>query len=430
MSSAAAGTLSMMNTFQSRLINRFPALASRDFIIFLAGQFISIIGTWMQSTAQPYLAYRISGRPFDLGLIGFAASLPTLILGLPAGVLVEHLDKRKAVIFFQAIMAVLAFALAALTFTGAIQIWHIGLISFLFGTASTVEITARQAMLIELTGREALPSAIALQTTAFNVGRVFGPTLAAPFMAAGTEGTAFLLNGFSFLFVIAGLLVARTRYPIEREHTVKMGIREEFGEGVAYIRQNGVVAGIIVMAALVGFFGMPLLQQIPTLGRDVLHAVQDTEKLIAERTSQLYIAQGIGALAAALMTAYFSAARRKGMLLTLGQVSFIAAMLALGFTNTISPALLLLAWIGWGSVTQLVMMNTMIQIQVPNGLRGRVFGAYLWALQGVAPFGSLLVGWMVQHWGLRVTMLACGGVLLFSYLLIHLKNPHIRLSQA
>jgi MFS family permease len=418
-----------MNTLKSRLTNRFPALDSRDFNIFLVGQFVSIIGTWMQATAQPYLAYRISGRPFDLGLIGFASSLPTLLLALPAGVLVEHLDKRKAVIFFQSVMAVLAFILAALTFSGAIQIWHIAVIAFLFGTASAVEITARQAMLIELSGREALSSAIALQTTAFNLGRVLGPTLAAPFMASGTEGAAFLLNGFSFLFVIAGLMVARTRYPVAREHMVQMGLRAEFGEGLAYIRQNAVVASIIIMAALVGFFGMPLLQQIPTLGRDVLHALQDTEKLIAERTSQLYIAQGVGALLAAVLAAYFSSTRRKGVLMTAGQVSFIIGVLLLSFTSSLPPALLILAWIGWGSVTQLVMMNTLIQIQVPNGLRGRVFGTYLWALQGVAPFGSLLIGWMVQSWGLPVTMLISGGILLFSFLLIHIKNPHVRLSQ-
>ena len=136
-----------------KLTQRFPALSSRDFNLFLAGQFISVIGTWMHNTAQPYLAYRLSGRPFDLGLIGFATTLPTLLLALPAGVLIEHWDKRKTVIILQAIMSVQAFGLAALTFSGHIQIWHITLLAFVFGTASAIEITARQAMLIELAGR-------------------------------------------------------------------------------------------------------------------------------------------------------------------------------------------------------------------------------------------------------------------------------------
>ena len=418
-----------MNRLQSSLINRFPALASRDFVIFLIGQFVSVIGTWMQSTAQPYLAYRISGRPFDLGLIGFAGSLPTLLLALPAGVLVERWDKRKTVIFFQTVMALLSFALASLTFSGHIQIWHITLIAFIFGTASAVEITARQAMLIELTGRAGLSSAIALQTTAFNLGRVLGPTLAAPFMAAGTEGTAFLLNGFSFLFVIAGLFVARTRYRVPREEAIGRSMRAEFWEGIAYIRQNRVVESIIIMAALMGILGQPLLQQIPTLGRDVLKTIQDTERMIAERTSLLYIAQGVGALGAAIIAAYFSSGRRKGLLMTIGQVAFILGILALGAVTNQPLALFLLGLIGWGMVTQLVSMNTLIQIQVPNGLRGRVFSTYLWALQGVAPFGSLLVGWMVQTWALPITMLASGVLLLASFLSIHIRNPDVRKSE-
>ncbi len=418
-----------MNRFQTSLIHRFPALASRDFIIFLVGQFVSVIGTWMQSTAQPYLAYRISGRPFDLGVIGFATTLPTLLLALPAGVLVERWDKRKTVIFFQGVMAILAFILAALTFTGRIQIWHIAAIAFAFGTASAVEITARQSMLIELTGRAGLSSAIALQTTAFNLGRILGPSLAAPFMAAGSEGTAFLLNGFSFLFVILGLLVARTRYTVPREEKTGKNLLSEFGEGMGYIRQNGVVFSIIVMAALVGFFGLPLLQQIPTLGRDVLHTLQDTERLIAERTSQLYIAQGVGALAAALIATFFHSYRRKGIVMILGQFAFVLGLLLISGVRQTPLALLLLAVIGWGSVIQLVSMNTMIQIQVPDSMRGRVFATYLWALQGVAPFGSLLIGWIVQVWGLPAAMLACCSLLLLAFVVIHARNPNIRLSE-
>src|SRR5512143_3900115 len=229
-------------------IQRFPALASRDYVLFLVGQFISVIGTWMQNTAQPYLAYRISGRPLDLGLISFAATVPTLLLALPAGVLVERWDKRKTVIVFQAIMSLQAFGLAALTFTGHIQIWHIAVLALIFGTASAVEITARQAMLVELAGREALPSAIALQTTAFNVGRVIGPVVAAWLLTStGTEGSVFMANGVSFLFVIAGLIIARTNYKIPYEPETRKSLALEFRDGLAYIRTNALVASIILM---------------------------------------------------------------------------------------------------------------------------------------------------------------------------------------
>ncbi|MEI6291525.1 MAG: MFS transporter, partial [Chloroflexota bacterium] len=157
-----------MNKIRDQFSQRYPALMSRDFVIFWVGQFVSLIGTWMQNTTQPYLAYRLSGKPFDLGLIGFAASFPTLLLALPGGVLVERLDKRKTVIAMQAVMMFQAFCLAFLALTGIIQIWHIIVLAFILGMATSVEITARQAMLIELVGKDSLPNAIALQSTIFN----------------------------------------------------------------------------------------------------------------------------------------------------------------------------------------------------------------------------------------------------------------------
>jgi hypothetical protein len=375
-----------MQELRLSLVQRFPALASRDFTIFLVGQFISVIGTWMQNTAQPYLAYRISGRPLDLGWIGFASTLPTLLLALPAGVLVERWDKRKTVIIFQSIMSVQALGLAALTFTGHIQIWHIGVLALIFGVASAVEITARQAMLIELSGREGLPSAIALQSMVFNIGRVIGPLLAAWLLTStGTEGSVFLTNGVSYLFVIAGLFVIQARYKIPRETSVEKSLGTEFREGLGYIRRNSLVASIILMSALVGFFGFPLVQQIPALARDVLRTPIDTETMVAARTSQLYAAQGAGALVAALLAAYMSSSRNKGIMVALGQVAFIVPLIALGYVVSLPISLLLLVFMGWGTVTQLVSMNTLIQVSVPNGLRGRVFSVYLWALQGVAP---------------------------------------------
>ncbi len=420
-----------MHEIGSGILRRFPALASRDYILFLAGQFISVIGTWMQNTAQPYLAYRISGRPLDLGLIGFAATLPTLLLALPAGVLVERWDKRRTVILFQGIMSLQAFGLAALTFTGHIQIWHIAVFALIFGTASAVEITARQAMLIELAGREALPSAIALQTTAFNVGRVIGPLAASWLLTStGTEASVFLANGVSFIFVIIGLIIAQTRYKVPREIEGKMSLTAEFREGLAYIRRNSLVASIIMMAALVGFFGFPLVQQIPALARDVMRTVSDTEAVVAARTSLLYAAQGAGALTAAVLAAYMNASRNKGAMMALGQVAFILPLIVLGYAPNMGLSLVLLVLIGWGTVTQLVAMNTLIQVSVPNGLRGRVFSVYLWALQGVAPFGSLLIGWLAQNWGVPVAALIGGFVSLITIGGLHLLSPGVRRAQA
>lgn len=409
-----------MNQIQSKIIHRFPALESRDYQLFLIGQLISVIGTWMQSTALPYLAYRISGRPLDLGLIGVANTLPTLLFALPAGVLVERWDKRKTVILFQAIMSLQAFGLAYLAFTGRIQIWHIVALAFFFGSAVSIEVTARQAMLIELAGREALPSAIALQTTAFNFGRVIGPLGAAWLISTtGNEGSVFLANGISFVFVILGLFLAQTRFKVPGQENKERNLRSEFKEGITYIRNNTVVASVILMAALVGFFGIPLVQQLPALARDVLRTGVDTEAMVANRTSNLYAAQGVGAIIAALIVAYFSSIDRQRML-WIGQTIFVLPMIALGFARTIQAALLLMPLIGLGTVIQLVSMNTLIQIAVPNELRGRVFSIYFWALQGVAPFGSFVIGWIAQNWNVPTTIVVGGTICLLGIIVIRL----------
>lgn len=402
------------------MARRYPALASRDYVLFVIGQLISVIGTWMQATALPYLAYRMTGRPLDLGIIGFSNTLPTLLFALPAGVLVERWDKRKVVIIFQSLMAIQAFGLAYLAYSGKLQIWHIIALAFFYGSAVAVEVTARQAMLIELTGREALPSAIALQTTAFNVGRVIGPLVAAWIIAVtGGESAVFMVNAVSFLFVIAGLFLARTRYKIPNEVTAKRDLLQEFKEGIAYIRSNTIILSIILMAGLVGFFGIPLVQQVPALARDVLKTIADTETIIATRTSNLYAAQGVGALVAAFLAATLVSSNKHKMLI-LGQFSFVIPMILLGLTQKIVFAFILLGFIGWGTVTQLVMMNTLVQTEVPDQLRGRVFSVYFWALQGVAPFGSIGIGVIAQTWKVPIAAIFAGTICLVGIFIIRL----------
>lgn len=409
-----------MASLKHWLTNRFPALASRDYVLFLIGQFISVIGTWMQATALPYLAYRISGRPLDLGLIGFANTLPTLLFALPAGVLVERWDKRKVVILLQAVMSIQAFGLTYLAYTNQLEIWHILVLAFIYGSAVSVEVTARQAMLIELAGKEALPSAIALQTTAFNLGRVIGPLLAAWLIAlSGSEGTVFLANGISYVFVIIGLFFAHTRFKVEKEAEPSQGMKNEFKEGLRYIRSSALVFSAILMSALLGFFGIPLVQQIPAVARDILQPILTSETAIAARTSNLYTAQGIGAVTAALMMAYFASSDKRTTLLW-GQVLFILPIIILGMTTHASLAFFLLIFIGWGTVVQLISMNIMIQIRVPNELRGRVFSVYFWGLQGVAPFGSILIGWVAQTWDVQSAIVAGGVTCLLGIALVRM----------
>jgi len=410
------------------LSQRFPALASRDFAIFWVGHLFSLIGTSMQNTALPLLAYRLSGRPFDLGLIGFAVTLPTFFLAIPGGVLVEHVDKRKAIIFLQIIMMLDTFALAFLTLSETIQIWHIVVTSLILGVATAFEITARQAMLIELVGRESLPNAIALQSTAFNLSRVLGPALIVPIFLLfpkDGEGWVFLLNGISFIAIIIGLFFVRTLYkaPIERR-TRSMLI--ELREGTQYLINNPSVGLLIIIAATLGIFAFPIIQQLPVISKDLLGQIGDTKAAVDMRNSFLYTAQGAGALIAAFSIAMNNSARRRGLRLILGEAAFILGMIAIPFSRSLSSTMIVIALMGWGSVTQLATMNTLIQLQVPDNLRGRVFSIYLWALQGITPFGSLLIGWMTQEFTLSTTAQLCG---LFSLVVIggiQLFRPIVR----
>ncbi len=413
-----------------KISERFPALGSRDFSIFWVGQFLSLIGTWMQSTTLPYLAYRLTGKPLDLGLIGFAATLPTLILALPAGVIVERLDNRKTVIVMQFIMALQALTLAVLTLTGHIQLWHIALLAFILGSASAFEITARQSMLVELVGKAALPNAIALQTAIFNGARVLGPSITAVVLVLiknQGEGWAFLINSVSYFFIIIGLLFVKTPFKtsINKLISGERNLLSEFKEGQRYILGNSTVGMVILMAAIIGFFGFPFIQQIPALARDVLHQIGDTETIVKTRNSALYIAQGVGALIASVYISLFSGLKRKGFLLAIGQVIFAASLILISLTKSIPINYLLMVILGWAMVTQLALMNTLIQINIPDSLRGRVFSTYLWALQGVAPFGSLFIGWMAQTWGIPSAALVCGGACLVSALSLHILNPSI-----
>jgi MFS family permease len=418
-----------MTTLLQRMSLRMPALGSRDFVIFWLGQFISLIGTWMQSVTLPYLTYRLTGSSLALGAIGFAVTLPTLFLALPGGVLVERLDKRKTVIWLQVVMMLQAFVMAYLTLSGKIQIQQIIILSFILGAASAIEITARQAMLVELVGKPALPNAIALQSTIFNTARVVGPLLVAPFLVIlpkDGEGWAFLFNAISYLFVIVGLLFVHTPYRAAAPPRGRRNLTAEFREGMRYIANTQAILLMIIMAAVIGFFGFPFTQQIPALAHDMLGAAGGSVSSLAASTSALYAAQGVGALIAAVYLSVRSGVGRMGRLLLIGQMAYCLSLTFISAVRSLPPALALIGILGWGTVIQLAIINTLIQLDVPDHLRGRVFSVYLWALQGVAPFGSLAVGWMAQNWGVAASALVGGLICLAVVGLVHLRYPVVR----
>jgi predicted MFS family arabinose efflux permease len=194
-------------------------------------------------------------------------------------------------------------------------------------------------------------------------------------------------------------------------------------QGQKYVIANTAVFVIILLATLVGFFGFPFSQQIPALARTVLAQNNDTETIIKARTSALYLTQGIGALVASIFISVFSNLKRKGLLLVIGEVIFAGALISIAFPSSLPMTLGLIMVLGWSMVTQMAMMNTLIQLDVPDSLRGRVFSIYLWAIQGVAPFGSLFVGWLAQSQGVPRAALVCGALCLAAVIAIHSNRP-------
>lgn len=398
--------------------------------MFWSGQFVSLIGTWMQNTIQPLLAYQLTSQPIYLGLIGFATSLPGLLFTLPAGVLVEKIDKRKFVIFLQVVMMLQAFSMAYLTLSGLINIWMIIGLSFLLGLASAFEITARQSMVVELVSKKAIPSAIALNSGIFNTARVLGPSLTAPFLLLFQDqgiGWAFFANGVSYLFVILSLLWMEST-PRKKIEGTRPNLFADFMVGQKYIRSSQVLFLLILIVTIPSFFGFPFGQLIPVFASDVLRGVQDSVATVNARNSLLMTAQGVGALLAAILLAIFTSIRRKGRLLVIGQVTFAAALVLFSFTNDTTIACLLLVFIGWGTITQLALTNTLIQLSVPDELRGRVISTYFWAQSAAAPFGSLLIGYLAENFNAPFAVRIGGIVCLVGYLSINFIKPAVRKS--
>ena len=381
----------------------------------------------MQNTVQPLIAYQLTSQPFYLGLIGFAGSLPGLLFMLPAGVLVEKMDKRRVVIVMQTVMMLQAFGLSYLTFTNRLTIWWILGLTMVLGAASSVELTARQAMQVELVGKKAIPNAIALNSAIFNGARVIGPVLTTPFLLFLHNqgfGWAFFANGVSYLFVIVSLILIRTR-PVIQLEAARPSILADFKEGQQFIRATPVVFLLILIVTIPSFFGFPFTQQIPVFASDVLRG-SHTAEAVAARNSLLVTAQGVGAVIAAILLAVFSTWPRKGLALVSGQIAFAAALI--GFSFAASPALagVLLIVVGWGVVTQLALTNTLIQLAVPDGLRGRVISTYFWAQTAVTPFGSLFIGFLAQQYGAPLAVRLGGIVCLAGYLVVHILKPTIR----
>ena len=340
-----------------------------------------------------------SSTAFIVGLVTALGALPILLFTLYGGVLADRVNRRKTVMLLQALLAVEALALAILVALNHVTVaWIMGLALFT-GLVTAFEVPIRQAMVAELSGRESLMNAIALQSSVFNLARVLGPALAGAIIGIWGVGACFFLNAASFLAVIWGLW--RMDLPDTPRAMGSVDVIGAFKEGARYVRHERWPRALMILIASTTIFGFSFLAMLPVFARDVLGTDAGGYGLLVS-------AVGIGALSGALFLAAFGGTLRKRRLALISAAGFGTALTTTALAPSYWSALALLAVVGCSMVLQSISANTLLQQEAPDHLRGRVMGFYSFVVLGMAPFGALQIGWVSQHYGTRVAF-ALGG---------------------
>lgn len=389
----------------------------RNFRIFWGGQTVSLIGTWMQSVAQGWLALELTNDPLMVGLVSAAGSFPVLLFSLFAGVLADRYDKLRIVRIAQALLLLQAGALWWFVWSGFIDIrWLLGL-ALLNGTIVAFEIPARQAFVIELVGREELLDAIALNSGGFNLARIVGPGLAAGVIATLGLEWCFGLNAVSYLAVLGGLFLVRL--PPYVPHSGAPTPLEGLRQGISFMRTQREVAVLMRMVAVYAVLGVPFLVLMPVFARDVLGST-------ASAYSILYACVGIGALAAALVLAAAGRRVSRGRLLAGAAHAFPILLILFSMSRWLPLSGALLVAVGFSMVLTNALSNAILQTIVPDGLRGRVMAAYAWVFVGFGPIGSLLAGAAARYVGAPLTIAVGAVATLAIAAWVFARNPGLR----
>ena len=395
----------------------FQALRHRNFRLWFFGQLTSLVGTWMQTIAQNWLVYQLTGSAWDLGLLNFVGAIPLVPLTLHAGAIADRFSKRRIIFLAQVSMMILAFVLAILCATGVVRLWHVLSLAFLLGAAQAIDIPARQAFVIELVGREDLANAIALNSGTFHGARVIGPAIAGILVASIGVSGAFFLNGVSFLAVLGALLLMDpTR--IQRSRPDDKSGTDLWG-GARYIAGNRAPGAIVLLVSLTAFLAVPYYVLVPIFAKEVLGGG-------AGMYGGLMSAAGVGAVLGSLYAATGGAVRRKGALLTAGSLSVPVLLLAFSLSRSYPGAIFLLAAIGFAFVILNAPANSLLQTLVPDHLRGRVMAIYVSLFLGLMRLGGLLVGLLASATSATAALAITGVASLAASLLVLGKFPGLR----
>ncbi len=388
------------------------AFSYRDFRVLWFGAFTSTVGTWMQKVAQSWLVFDLTKSSFYLGLDDFLGQLPILLLTLIGGVIADRHDRRHLLLGSQYVQMATAFTLAILVFTGHVHIWHILTLSFIAGLGQAFGGPAYQSLVPTLVAKKDLPNAIALNSIQFNLARVFGPLIAAAALLFGTAA-CFALNGFSFLVVIVALLSLHIKHI---PTTDRKPILHELKGGLSYARSQPAILGLTVLAFLTTFLGLPLLTFLPIFVREIFHGE-------VRQYTQLMAYSGAGAVVGALVVAWLGRCKHMGLTLLIVQMIFGALITAFARSQVWWWSCLVLFLAGAALIVVFSMTASLVQLIVPDHLRGRVVSIYMLAFRGGMPLGSLAGGYAASLTS-APQVLAVNGILVSAVALYFLVRSH------
>ncbi|MGA2413794.1 MAG: MFS transporter [Candidatus Sulfotelmatobacter sp.] len=375
------------------------ALRHRNFQLFFSGQLISLIGTWMQSVAQSWLVYRMTGSALLLGSVGFASQVPVFLFSPLGGIAADRFNRRYVVIATQVASMLLAFVLAALTLLGKIQVWHVFVLASLLGVVNAFDIPGRQSFLVDMVGKDDLMNAIALNSSMFNGARVIGPAVAGILVARIGEGWCFFANAVSYIAVIVGLGLMRVQSP---RRAAMASPFEHMMEGFRFVNGTAPIRTLLLLLGLVSLVGMPYAVLMPIFADQILHGG-------ARGLGILMGAAGVGALLGALTLAFRQGVKGLGRWVAWCCAGFGASLMVFALSHKFWISVGLLLPVGYFVMLQMSSSNTLIQVMVPDALRGRVMAVYSMMFMGMAPIGALFGGALAEHLGAPVTV-AIGGV--------------------
>jgi MFS family permease len=377
--------------------NTFRALRNRNYRLFYFGQTISLSGTWMQTIAQAWLVLQITNSKVALGTVTMLQFLPITIFVLFAGVIADRVPKRNFILCTQSLAMSQAFILATLVWSGRIELWHVYVLALVLGLANAFEQPTRQAFVVEMVGKEDLMNAVALNSGMFNAARLLGPAIGGLVIATVGVKAAFLLNGISFVPVIAGLLMMNMSqlYTVGRNKSGPMHPLAELREGLAYAFRTPAALLLVILVATIGTFGYNFTVMLPLLTRYVLHRG-------SVGLGFMTAAVGLGALISALLLA--SRDRSTHFTMFAGGLAFSLLLGAVALSQWFVVTLFFLLLLGLANTAFAATANTSLQLATPDHLRGRLMALYMLLVAGSTPIGGFLTGLMAEHLGVRAAV--------------------------